>query len=369
MRPKSLRLILALATAGLTSVALAAEPVPAYEAIRKIDVHSHVFEHLPGLNTLMDRINLRTINVCVPGGDGHLVLMDRVARALYRGRPDLYPFTATFDVRSIHEPDFAAKAIAWLDEAFKNGAVAVKIWKEFGLEVKTREGKFMLPDDPILDPIYAHLAKRGKPLHAHLAEPIDAWLPLDPDSNHYHYYSTNPQWHLHGKPEYPSHAAIIAARDNIMKKHPTLVVLGAHLGSLEHDLEGIAQRLDRYPNFHIEVAARTRNLARHPSEKVRALFLKYPDRILYGVDAGWKPHTRSSPPTEQQREGHIKSMEVRYRADFDYYAGQGDTTYNGRRTVALNLPRVVLEKFYHANAERVFKLEAAWTAAPPPQKK
>ncbi len=359
-----LALAIAAAFAVLSAPARAAnEPVPDFASIRKIDAHSHVFEDLPGLNAMMDRINVRTINVCVPGGDGHLALMDRVARDLYQKRPDLYPFTATFDVTGVNEPAYAAKVIAWLDEAFRNGAVAVKIWKEFGMEVKTRDGKFMLPDDPILDPIYAHLARRGKPLHAHLAEPIDAWLPLDKDSNHYSYYSQNPQWHLHGKPEYPSHAAIIAARDNIMKKHPALVVVGAHLGSLEHDLAGIAERLERFPRFHIEVAARTRNLARHPSEKVRALFLKYPDRILYGVDASWKPHTRGQ-ATEQQREGHIKSMEVRYRSDFDYYAGKGEMTYNGRKTESLNLPRPVLEKFYHANAERIFKLEAAWASAP-----
>jgi predicted TIM-barrel fold metal-dependent hydrolase len=348
----------------LTRVPAADEAAPAYEKIRKIDVHSHVFEDLPSLNAMMDRINMRTINVCVPGGDGHLELMDRVARELYRKRPDLYPFTATFDVREVNQPGYSTKVIAWLDESFKHGAVAVKIWKEFGMEVKTRDGKFMLPDDPILDPIYAHLAKRGKPLHAHLAEPIDAWLPLDKDSNHYSYYSQNPQWHLHGKPEYPSHAAIIAARDNIMKKHPTLVVVGAHLGSLEHDLEGIAERLAKYPNFNIEVAARTRNLARHPSEKVRALFLKYPTRIMYGVDASWKPHTRPNQATEQQREGYAKSMEARYKADYDYYAGKGEMTYNGRKTEALNLPRSVLEKFYHENAERIYQLDAAWKPKP-----
>ena len=54
------------------------------------------------------------------------------------------------------------------------GAVAVKIWKEVGIEIKNRDGKFILPDDPLFDPIYAHLAKVGKPLHAHLAEPIVA---------------------------------------------------------------------------------------------------------------------------------------------------------------------------------------------------
>ena len=31
---------------------------------------------------------------------------------------------------------------------------------------------------------------------------------------------------------------------------------------------------------------------------MRALFLKYPTRILYGVDVTWKPYLRAQPPTD-----------------------------------------------------------------------
>jgi hypothetical protein len=129
--------------------------------------------------------------------------MQRMARELYQKRPDLFPFTTTFDVTTHNEPGYAGRVIAWLDRAFQDGAVAVKIWKEVGMELKDRNGKFILPDDPKFDPIYAYLARRGKPLHAHLAEPIDAWRPLDPDSPHYHYYSQNPEWHLYGETRVP----------------------------------------------------------------------------------------------------------------------------------------------------------------------
>lgn len=352
----------AVGLAALSFSARAAdETAPAYTDILKIDVHSHIFEDVPELNALLRRINVRTINVCHNGTDEHLEQMHAIAVELYQKHPDLFPFESTFDLRRRDEPTYAREVIAFLDRTFQQGARGVKIWKEVGIDIKDRNGKFILPDDPRFDPIYDHLAKRGKPLHAHLAEPIDAWLPLDPNSNHYSYYSTNPQWHLYGKPEYPSHAAIIAARDNIMKKHPSLVLLGAHLGSLEHDLDAIAEHLDRYPNFNIEVAARTRNLTRHPAEKVRALFLKYPDRILYGVDATWAPYLRApGTVTDAQRKGHVNRLELQYRADYDYYAGTGEVTYNGRKVQALNLPRSVLEKFYHANAERLFKLSEVW---------
>ncbi len=339
------------------------EKPPEYLELVKIDSHSHVFEDWPEVHALLRSLNVRTINVCNNGTDGHLEQMHGIALDLYRKYPVLYPFESTFDLLRRDEPTYVQEVTAFLDRTFKQGAIGVKIWKEVGIDIKSRDGKFILPDDPRFDPIYAHIAKRGKVLHAHLAEPIDAWRPLDPNSPHYNYYSTNPEWHLYGKPEYPSHEAIIAARDRIMEKHPTLVVLGAHLGSLEHDLDGISERLARYPNFNIEVSARTRNLTRHPSEKVRALFLKYPDRILYGVDASWKPFL-GRPASDTARQAHLKRLELQYQADFDYYAGHGEMTYSGRKVQSLNLPRSVLEQFYHGNAERLYKLKAAWSGAP-----
>ena len=104
-----------------------AEASPAYTDILKIDVHSHIFEDVPAFHALFRRINLRTINVCVPGGDGHLATMDRIAFELYHAQPELYPVTTTFDLRSRDEPDYAARTMAWLDAAFARGAVAVKI--------------------------------------------------------------------------------------------------------------------------------------------------------------------------------------------------------------------------------------------------
>ncbi|MSU69059.1 MAG: hypothetical protein EXS40_10890 [Opitutaceae bacterium] len=123
-------------------------------------------------------------------------------------------------------------------------------------------------------------------------------------------------------------------------------------------------RLTHYVNFHIEVSARTRNPPRHPAEKVRALFHKFLDRILYGVDSDWIPQRRDTPPTAAQRQGHVNSLELSYRADWDYCAVLGETTDNNRKIEALHLQPAILEKFYHANAERIFKLEAAWKRTP-----
>ena len=329
------------------------EPAPAFEAIHKIDVHAHIFEDMPQLNEMLRRNNVSVINVCNRGRDGHLETTHRIARQMFQSHPKIFPFASSFDLTRIEEPGYTNEVIAWLDGTFKDGAVMTKIWKEVGMEVRRKDGSFVMPDDPVFDPIYALLAARGKPLMAHLADPIDGWLPLNRESSHYSYFANNPEFHLYGKPGHASHAALIAARDHILEKHPRLIVVGAHLGSLEHDLDELAKRLDRYPNFHVDCAARTRDLARHPREKVRSFFVKYQDRILYGVDASWKPFREKQPPTDQQRASFISGLEKRYRADYAFYAGTGPMQYNGRTVEGLALPRSVLDKFYHGNAQRI----------------
>jgi predicted TIM-barrel fold metal-dependent hydrolase len=331
-----------------------AKPSPRFEQVRKIDVHSHIYEDLPVVNAMLRRINLRVINVSNPGTDGHLDFMHDFNAALVKQHPDIFSFASTFDLTTRNEPDYGGRIAKALDATFAQGAVMVKIWKEVGLELKRPDGSFMLPDDPVLDPVYAHLASRRKPLLAHLAEPREAWLPLDPKSVHYGYYSRNPQWHLYGKPRVPSHGQLMGARDRILAKHPGLVVIGAHIGSMEHDVDEVAKRLDTYPNFHVEVSARTRDLTRQPSSKVRAFFLKYQDRILYGVDRSWRPYLRPGvKPSDAERQTFAANLEAQYRRDWDYYAGAGSIAYGADAVEALGLPLDVLEKFYWKNAERI----------------
>lgn len=348
-------ILLACTCAALTSRLSAAQDIA---SIEKIDVHAHIFEDLPPLMEFMRANNIRAINVCNNGTDGHLATMHRLAWEVGRQYPDVLWVTATFDLLRRNERTYAAEVIAHLGQNFERGAVGVKVWKEIGMEIKRPDGTFILPDDRMFDPIYAFIAERGRPLHAHLAEPLEAWLPLNPDSVSYNYYKGNPEWHLYNQPEYPSHATLISARDNILRKHPTLVMVAAHLGSLEHDLDAIAERFERYPNFNIECAARVRYLTRYPTPKVRDFFIKYQDRILYGVDMSWKPY-REKNPTERMRQAYILRRQERYRADWAYFAGTGEMTYEGRKVEALGLPREVLEKFYNGNARRIYPLGPA----------
>jgi predicted TIM-barrel fold metal-dependent hydrolase len=294
------------------------------------------------------------VNICVHGNrPEELRPLEAHAEHLYeKYRPSFF-FASTFDLSRRDAPDYAQQVIAWMDQTIDAGAVMVKLWKEVGMEITTPTGEYVMPDDPVFDPIYSHLAARRVPLLVHVADPLDAWRPLDPASVHYQYYSKNPEWHLYGRDDFPSHSQIIEARDRVLEKHPDLIVVGAHLGSMEHDVDEVAKRFDRYPNFYVDVSARKSDLARQPSEKVRDFFIRYQDRILYGVDLSPCQFPQPGPIPDEKRDDFIKSVERTYWSDYEYFAGAGTVKFGDRDVECLALPRVVLEKFYHGNAQRL----------------
>src|SRR5262249_49175187 len=130
--------------------------------------------------------------------------------------------------------------------------------------------------------------RADRTLVAHLAEPDGAWLPLDAKNPELAYYSKNPQWHMHGKKGAPVKEEILKARDQLLARYPKLRVVGCHLGSNEDDLSRLARRLDAYPNFVVDTAARVRYFARANRDQVRSFLTRYQDRILYATDFSFR---------------------------------------------------------------------------------
>jgi hypothetical protein len=79
------------------------------------------------------------------------------------------------------------------------------------MEIKTKAGKYLMPDDPAFEPTYKDIAAHGRTVVAHLAEPNSCWEPPNPASPDYEYYKQNPQEYAYAHPEWPSKAAILAA--------------------------------------------------------------------------------------------------------------------------------------------------------------
>jgi len=265
-----------------------------------------------------------------------------MAQRLARASGGRLPWVAALDDGTFASPGFATRALAGLSRALDEGAIGVKIYKSMGMELRRSDGTYVLPDDPVFAPIFTALAQRGTTVYAHLAEPIAAWQPLDPQSPDYGYYKDNPAWFVHGRAGVPSKDAILAARDRLLEQHPRLRVVGCHLGSMEEDVDDIARRLDRYPNFAVDTAARVVHLMRQPREKVRAFLIKYQDRVLYGTDVGMIPGDDAA--------AVARKLEERYVRDWAYFATTQAVADEGRTITGLGLPEPVLRKIFRENA-------------------
>ncbi|HXF62748.1 MAG TPA: amidohydrolase family protein [Caldilineaceae bacterium] len=317
----------------------------------RIDAHIHFGDRHPEALALLEELDVKLLNICVAHDSfGNWRRQAEQYQALAAEYPERYAWCTSFDLPRFDDPGYVDSVLAGLANDFAAGAVACKAWKNLGMEVKTPAGEFFMVDDPLLDPVFDYVAKAGRTLLMHIAEPYSVWQPLTPDSPHYGYYSRNPQWHMYGKPEYPSHEQLMAARDRVAEKHPDLRVVGAHVGSLEYDMDEVAARFKRYPNFAVDVSARLSDLARLDSDRVRRLFLEFPDRILFGTDVVMRKDL--SAMSEEERAKILDSLRNTYRVYRAYFESKGMVDVNGRQVQGLGLPDHVLEQFYVTNAQQ-----------------
>ncbi|MGA7380645.1 MAG: hypothetical protein WBX03_07310, partial [Terriglobales bacterium] len=174
---------LAVAIPSLSSRATAggeaSTDLQAFSALDPIDAHVHDFKIDPALVGLLSRLHLHVLDIVVVSDrdefDKGLEPRVRFGLAVVRASEGHALLCTTFDPFKFGEPSFAADAIRQMNQDFADGAIAVKIWKNVGMELKNSQGKFVMPDDPAFEPIYQNIAAHNKTLIAHLAEPDTCW--------------------------------------------------------------------------------------------------------------------------------------------------------------------------------------------------
>ena len=237
------------------------------------------------------------------------------------------------------------------------GAVAVKVWKDIGMQQRDADGRAVMIDDPRFDPVFAWLEQRHVPVLGHQGEPRNAWLPLDQMTirGDREYFAEHPQYHMALHPEWPSYEQQIAARDRMLDKHPGLTFVGVHLASLEWDIDRVAAFLRHYPNASVDLAARLSHLELQASkdrDKVRQFFIDFQDRILYGSDFARGRDQADAEFATEAHEGWLADWRF-LSGNAELHSGEFDAPFRG-----LALPREVLDKVYRENARRMFP--TAW---------
>lgn len=322
-----------------------------FAALQPIDTHTHVFQNAPVFQAMLKRLNLHIVDICVV--DDHsefqkdLPTQRGVALEVVHASEGHASLCTTFDPYKFRDAGFTDAAIRQINQDFANGAIAVKIWKNIGMELQDANGHYVLPDDPIFEPIYKDVAAHHKTLIAHVADPDTLWQPPNPAAPDYSYYMEHPEWYMYNKTNPASKQAILRARDHLLEENPDLRVVGAHLGSMEADFADIAGHLDRYPNFAVDLAARMPYVMKQPRSRLIAFITKYQDRLIYATDLDLGPDANGADT--------VKEWEKTYARDWRFFATTGMVeTESHQKVRGLGLPQPVLKKLYHDNAVRWF---------------
>jgi predicted TIM-barrel fold metal-dependent hydrolase len=315
-----------------------------FVALDPIDAHAHVFVKDPAFYAMLNRLNLHILDILVVDDTNEsrssLSKERQEAWGFVEGSNGHVSICTTFDPYQFNQPGFAQAAIRQINQDFDKGAVAVKIWKNIGMELKDADGNYILPDNPIFEPIYKDIAAHHKTLIAHVADPSSLWQSPNPKSPDYSYYQENPQWYMYTKSHPPSKEQILQARDHVLEQNENLRMVGAHLGSLEGNFDLLGQHLDRYPNLAVDLAGRVPYLMLQPRADMIAFITKYQDRLIYGTDIelGFGENKPSV------------NWEDSYAKQWRFLATNDLLNYRGGTVRGLALPPSILRKLYHDNA-------------------
>jgi predicted TIM-barrel fold metal-dependent hydrolase len=332
---------------------------------RIIDLHQHV-DYVP------DRLarNVRIMDAAGIGvgvnlsgettvsRDGKASPFEQNKALADRLHPGRFLHYMNLDYSRWNEEDFSADAVRQIEEGHRLGAVGLKEYKRLGLYLKDGAGNLLKIDDPKLDPVWKRCGELNMPISIHVADPRAFWLPYGPENERWAELRDHPAWWFGDAAKYPKREELLEALNRVIARHPKTTFVCVHFANNAEDLEWVDQQLDKYPNMHADLAARVPEIGRHDPEKVRKLFIKHQDRILFATD--FQTHqtlilgSSGSGPTPTDGDAaiffskHWRWLET-YDKDFPHMTPiQGDWTISG-----IALPDDVLRKIYFDNAAKL----------------
>jgi len=316
-----------------------------------IDVHNHIFGDAPAKNVVrvMDAAGVKTFvnltgNARLPI-DGKSYTIERTEFSTFvKSHINRYPgrfraftmsdFAKWGDFKLINDDNFAQCCVEHLCEDIKKGACGLKITKELGLRFKDKSGKLIKIDDRRLDPIWQEAAKLKIPVLIHTSDPVAFFLPMNKDNEH---YST--------LKKFPGKMDLMHQRERLIASNRKTTFICPHVANYPENIEYVSDFLDKNKNVYIDFSARIDELGRQPYTS-RKFFIKYQDRILFGLDM---------PVSTEAYSSYFRFLETDDEY-FDYPDYLGRFGHCRWKIYGLNLPDDVLKKIYYKNAERVLCL-------------
>lgn len=332
---------------------------------RVIDLHQHINsneKHLQRAIQIMDEagvglgVNLSGGYVTSKGGnpstfEATKALADRLA-------PNRFLQYMNLDYRRWDDEDFSEQAVRQIEEGHRLGAAGLKEYKRLGLYLRDGQGELIEIDDPKLDPVWKRCGELGMPVSIHVADPVAFWLPYNSKNERWTELKDHKSWWFGDPNIFPPHKELLSALERVIERHPATTFVCVHFANNPEDLNWVESQLDKHPNMMADLAARIPEIGRLDPEKVRRLFIKHQDRILFATD--FQVYDRlilgsggSGPaPTNADAlsffEKHWRWLETN-DLDFEHMTPiQGDWTISG-----IGLPNEVLRKIYFDNARHL----------------
>jgi predicted TIM-barrel fold metal-dependent hydrolase len=125
--------------------------------------------------------------------------------------------------------------------------------------------------------------------------------------------------------------------------------VGAHFASIEWSFDELAKRFERFPNMSVDIAERIGQIQYQTIEgwsKVRDFFIKYQDRIIYGMDLI---------ANDKDNGGDVrKKVHDLWITNWRYFNTDDilESPFVNVPVKGLHLPKNVIDKFYYQNARR-----------------
>ena len=144
----------------------------------------------------------------------------------------------------------------------------------------------------------------------------------------------------------------------VIARHPKTTFVCVHFANNPEDIDWVDRQLDKHPNMLADVAARIPEIGRHDSEKLRNLFVKHQNRILFGTDFQvWSRFILGSAGDDEQPTDHeafvffqkcYRFFETAHRDWVHMTPIQGNWTIS-----SINIPPEVQRKVYFDNARKL----------------
>ena len=151
-----------------------------FPSVEKTDAHFHIYsaEGVSLEQAKKDNFKLFSVNV-YHGNCEDVIVKNQNTKLLRSQFPADFGYASTFCLDGWDEPAWVENTISWIDQTIADGAVAVKVWKNIGMEFRDKDSVLIMIHAPQFDPIFKQLTQIAIPFVEHLVEPKNCWLPFN----------------------------------------------------------------------------------------------------------------------------------------------------------------------------------------------